>query len=522
MLPSTSMATASFPSIAHRCLAIHCLRGRPLRDQRSSATFHRPHRGHPSNSPTSRSPTRPRCCASGGAPAATSSTRTSRASSAWTAGCNAWVDVYADEARALADAADAARRVGPAAGAAARAADRGEGPVRHRRPRRHRRLEDVGARVGTRPRRPSSGCSAPGMIPLGKTHMVEFAFGGWGTNPLMGTPWNPWDLQRHRVPGGSSSGTAVAVAAGLAPVGIGSDTGGSVRIPVRVQRPRRAEGDLRPHQPARHRAAVVDARLDRPDGPLGRRLRRDAARAGRRRRARPDDARRSRRSTCRRRCGRAPRRSAYRAARRRPAARLHAPGRARRLAGHGAPARVARRRRSCRCGCPTGTSSCRKPAGLIIASEAYALHRAYIEDTAHADRRRGARPGARRARLRARRLCRDAARDGASGGGVFADVVRSLDAVLLPTAAVPAPPVDEIDEASPIPGHLTRPANYLGLCALAMPAGLHDGLPIGVQIVGKPFAERTVLADRQGAAGRRPAPRAAARADSASATRPHG
>ena len=73
--------------------------------------------------------------------------------------------------------------------------------------------------------------TAAGMFPLGKLHMVEFAFGGWGTNPLMGAPWNPWDLKTHRTPGGSSSGTGVAVAARLAPAGIGSDTGGSVRIP---------------------------------------------------------------------------------------------------------------------------------------------------------------------------------------------------------------------------------------------------------------------------------------------------
>jgi aspartyl-tRNA(Asn)/glutamyl-tRNA(Gln) amidotransferase subunit A len=59
--------------------------------------------------------------------------------------------------------------------------------------------------------------------------------------------------------------------------------------------------------------------------------------------------------------------------------------------------------------------------------------------------------------------------------------------------AIPAAPVDEIDEQSPLPAFLTRPANYLGLCALAMPAGLHEGLPLGVQIIGKPFAERTVL-----------------------------
>ncbi|MBC7501624.1 MAG: amidase, partial [Herminiimonas sp.] len=74
---------------------------------------------------------------------------------------------------------------------------------------------------------------AAGMIILGKTHMVEFAFGGWGTNPLMGTPRNPWDMRgQHRAPGGSSSGSGVAVAGGLAPAAIGSDTGGSIRAPA--------------------------------------------------------------------------------------------------------------------------------------------------------------------------------------------------------------------------------------------------------------------------------------------------
>jgi aspartyl-tRNA(Asn)/glutamyl-tRNA(Gln) amidotransferase subunit A len=71
-----------------------------------------------------------------------------------------------------------------------------------------------------------------GAIVLGKTHTVEYAFGGWGTNAVMGTPWNPWDLGTHRVPGGSSSGSAVAVASGLACAALGTDTGGSVRIPA--------------------------------------------------------------------------------------------------------------------------------------------------------------------------------------------------------------------------------------------------------------------------------------------------
>ena len=69
----------------------------------------------------------------------------------------------------------------------------------------------------------------------------------------------------------------------------------------------------------------------------------------------------------------------------------------------------------------------------------------------------------------------------------------AYDAILLPTMAVPAIPLAEVDEASPIPGFLTRPANYLGQCSLAMPAGQSGGLPLGIQIVGKPFAERDVL-----------------------------
>jgi aspartyl-tRNA(Asn)/glutamyl-tRNA(Gln) amidotransferase subunit A len=70
-----------------------------------------------------------------------------------------------------------------------------------------------------------------GMIVLGKLNMVEFAFGPEGRNPHYGHARNPWDASTHRMAGGSSSGSGVAVAAGLAPVALGSDTGGSIRIP---------------------------------------------------------------------------------------------------------------------------------------------------------------------------------------------------------------------------------------------------------------------------------------------------
>ena len=70
-----------------------------------------------------------------------------------------------------------------------------------------------------------------GAILLGKLNMVEFAYGPEGLNPHYGHSRNPWDRAVHRMAGGSSSGSGVAVAAGLAPGSLGSDTGGSIRIP---------------------------------------------------------------------------------------------------------------------------------------------------------------------------------------------------------------------------------------------------------------------------------------------------
>ena len=71
-----------------------------------------------------------------------------------------------------------------------------------------------------------------GGVIVGKTHTVELAFGGVGLNPNTGTPMNPWDADRHRVPGGSSAGAGVSLWEGSAMLALGSDTGGSVRIPA--------------------------------------------------------------------------------------------------------------------------------------------------------------------------------------------------------------------------------------------------------------------------------------------------
>jgi aspartyl-tRNA(Asn)/glutamyl-tRNA(Gln) amidotransferase subunit A len=73
---------------------------------------------------------------------------------------------------------------------------------------------------------------AAGFVPMGRTNMTEFAFSGLGINPHYGTPCSPWDRAERRIPGGSSSGTAVSVSDGMAIAGLGTDTGGSCRIPA--------------------------------------------------------------------------------------------------------------------------------------------------------------------------------------------------------------------------------------------------------------------------------------------------
>ncbi len=69
-------------------------------------------------------------------------------------------------------------------------------------------------------------------VVIGKTHTVQFAFGGVGTNPHHPTPINPWDPVDHRAPGGSSSGAGVSLCEGSALLALGTDTAGSVRIPA--------------------------------------------------------------------------------------------------------------------------------------------------------------------------------------------------------------------------------------------------------------------------------------------------
>ncbi|HET7880651.1 MAG TPA: amidase [Acetobacteraceae bacterium] len=148
-------------------------------------------------------------------------------------GARAFVKVHAESARTMADAMDLLRRAG-------------REPTRYAGiPISLKDLFDIageptpgGSRVLADA--PPAKAHAPvvqrmlaaGFVPLGRTNMSEFAFSGLGVNPHYGTPTAPWDRASHRIPGGSSSGAAVSVADGMAIAGLGTDTGGSCRIPA--------------------------------------------------------------------------------------------------------------------------------------------------------------------------------------------------------------------------------------------------------------------------------------------------
>ncbi len=151
-------------------------------------------------------------------------------------GSRTFTRVYAEQARASADAMDALRRAGRAPGPLAGI------PISWK------DLLDVAgeptpagsvvlaeAPVATAHAPAAQRLLAAGLVPMGRTNMTEFAFSGVGINPHYGTPRSPFGRTGDgggRVPGGSSSGAAVSVADGMALAALGTDTGGSCRIPA--------------------------------------------------------------------------------------------------------------------------------------------------------------------------------------------------------------------------------------------------------------------------------------------------
>ena len=406
---------------------------------------------------------------------------------------HAFVDVWRDDALAKADAADSERRAGRVRGplhglpialkdlfhVVGRQTTAGSKSW-------HGRISDHTATTVTR-------LVAAGMIPLGKTHMVEFAFGGWGRNPPMGAPWNPWDARTHRVAGGSSSGSAVAVAAGLAPVALGSDTGGSIRIPASLcgitgLKPTYGLVSLHGTVPlsptldsigpiarTAHDAALVVAAMAGPDP-------HDAATDAA---SRVDFA------------------AALAATPDLRGTRITA------LAPEQFPsyteADVAHATRDAatalgRLGAtvawdeaPFDLEAFAAANGRIIAAEAWAFHRGYIEDPAlDIDPwvRRRVIGGKEITAAQYEELLAKRRREMTT----FAEWMRGRDALLTPTLPITAIAVHDVDEATTVLASFTRAANYLGVCALSLPAGFSSiGLPIGVQLFGAPFADATLV-----------------------------
>jgi len=406
---------------------------------------------------------------------------------------HAFVDVWRDDARAGADAADRARRAGVARGplgglpialkdllhVAGRQTTAGSKSWLGR-------ISDRTATVVER-------LVGAGMIPLGKTHMVEFAFGGWGRNVPMGAPWNPWDLRVHRVAGGSSSGSAVAVAGGLVPAAIGSDTGGSIRIPaslcgltglkptwglVSLHGAVPLSTTLDSIGPLAHTvedAALLTAAMAGPDPRdpatlAAPRVDLQAALAG------PADVRGMRVTAL--------------ATETFPAFTqpdvIAAFGQAiATLRGLGAVVDEER--------VPLDFEDLMVRNGRIIAAEAYAVHRAYIEDE-----RLDIDPWVRRRVLSGKAIGASDYIDDIAGqrraAASFAAWMRGRAALLTPTLPITATPLEEVDESTTPLATWTRAGNFLGACALSLPAGFASGgLPIGVQLIGAPFTEATLV-----------------------------
>ena len=344
----------------------------------------------------------------------------------------------------------------------------------------------LGARIAAKDAALVTRAAAAGLVMLGKVNLSEFCYSGLGINPAFGTPVNPRDKAVERVPGGSSSGTAVAVASGLAASGVGTDTGGSVRIPAAWNGlvGLKTTFGLLPGAGLLNLSPQLDTA-----GPLAK----SVADAGAM--------------------------LAVMAAR--PAAEFAGAS----LAG-------------LRIGVPTATlwddlgpgietavrraldSFARAGARLvavdmpehgelrdILTDIGSPLARdAWGEWGEHASRVRGQIYEPVRRRLESGKALSDAAIEGVRArarelADSLCDKMARVDAVAYPTVCMAPPPIAELiaggasyDEANRRASHNTRFANFFGLCAVTLPCGRDDlGLPVGIQLSGLPFAEDGLL-----------------------------
>ena len=402
---------------------------------------------------------------------------------------HAFVEVYEKEARLVAEAADKAirsgHRVGPLHGIPIALKDLIEIEGR---------VTTGGSQVWRERRSPYTATLAKrliaaGLIVIGKTHTVEFAMGGWGTNQHRGTPWNPWDPAVARTPGGSSSGSGVAVAAGFAPWAIGTDTGGSVRLPaswcgltgLKTTIGRVSTYGILPLAPTLDTPgplarSVMDAVLlynamQGPD-PLDPRTRGIA----------PDD----------------PRPMLQRGVRGMRLARMPEEERsgvdAEVLAAYDASLETLARLGAeiVTVALPRRFADFTDLTGRIIGAEGYFLVGDLVDDPtlpiddAVRPRIASGRGVSARDYLSALSERDEAKRD-------FAAALGDVDALLTPTTRTAAVPLDEVDQTS-TPAHFTRFVNALEDCALALPNGFTTtGLPLSLQIICRGYDEATAL-----------------------------
>ncbi len=336
-----------------------------------------------------------------------------------------------------------------------------------------------------------------GMILLGKTNTVQFAYGGVGINHDHGTPHNPWHVTPH-VPGGSSSGSGVAVGAGVAPMGLGSDTGGSVRIPAAlcgtvglkttVGQVSRAGvfplswslDSVGPLTRSVEDAALVYQCIQGPDP-------KDVSTQG----ARPEDVMTTLKH------GVQGLRLAF----------------AETVFWDGVDDDVAQAVRQCEdvfadlgarvdsvAFSEAADALALNPGGLVIAAEAYTIHRERLET--HADQYD---PIVGQRMMQGRDIrATDYFQTTQAWDRLRLQAANSLhdiDALLVPTTMIPAKPTDELDANMDVYGthniaylRNTTIGNILGLCGLSVPCGFtSNGLPIGLMIYGKPRDEAMIL-----------------------------
>ena len=331
---------------------------------------------------------------------------------------------------------------------------------------------------------------AAGAVPLVKTNTVEFAIGGWGTNQTVGTPHNPWDMHIPRVPGGSSSGTGVLVGSGLLSAGLGTDTGGSVRIPAAFC----GCVGLKTSIGLVSRAGVtpLSETLDTV-GPLTQSVATCAAMLAAMQGSDPRDP------------------STLGIEKVDPISSLNRGNQGLRLGVlpyEAMPDLSSEMRESFEqakrllldsgvtlgnCSLPMSLAEYQRQGGAISAVEAYTTYGHLVDDPNSAmaapnrERMRVGRSVPASELVKIWRIRQQAIAD-------FEHVIGDFDAIILPSTPTTAIPIADVDEANMSMSSHTRFANYLALAALSVPIGLGDaGLPTSLQIVVRRFQDPLAL-----------------------------